>query len=136
MKRFVLLVAVAAVAGVMYVAAAPGSSRSQASGPTTAQFRALKAQVATLAKKVKAARSDLDGLAAAYLTCSLHSEVGVSQRSGYATSTTPTTALDLASTAPAYELTPFNTSEPACGQLIGLALHRNAAARLAHQFGH
>jgi hypothetical protein len=56
MKRFLMLVAVAAVAGAMYVAAAPGSQ--QAAGPTAAQFNALKKQVAGLSKKVKALKTD------------------------------------------------------------------------------
>ena len=51
MKRFLLLVGVAAVAAAMYVAASPASQ--QASGPTLKQFNALKAQVAALNKKLK-----------------------------------------------------------------------------------
>jgi hypothetical protein len=51
MKRFLLLVAVAVVAGTMYVAAAPGSP--QASGPTAKQFGALKKEVATLSTQLK-----------------------------------------------------------------------------------
>ena len=51
MKRFLMLVAVAAVAGAMYVAASPASQ--QAKGPTLKQFNALKKQVATLSKQVK-----------------------------------------------------------------------------------
>ncbi|HZC75660.1 MAG TPA: hypothetical protein VE220_06775 [Gaiellaceae bacterium] len=48
--------AVAVVAGAMYVAAAPGSH--QATGPTAAQFARLKKQVATLNKTVKALKKD------------------------------------------------------------------------------
>jgi hypothetical protein len=51
MKRFLMLVGVAAVAAAMYVAASPASQ--QASGPTARQFKALKAQVASLSKTVK-----------------------------------------------------------------------------------
>lgn len=51
MKRFLMLVGVAAVAAAMYVAAAPGSQ--QATTPTAKQFNALKKQVATLSKTVK-----------------------------------------------------------------------------------
>ena len=51
MKRFLLLVGVAAVAAAMYVAASPASQ--QASGPTLKQFNALKAKVAALNKKLK-----------------------------------------------------------------------------------
>ena len=56
MKRFLMLVGVAAVAGAMYVAAAPGSQR--AAGPTAIQFAALKKQVASLSKKLKALKAD------------------------------------------------------------------------------
>jgi hypothetical protein len=48
MTRFLTLAAVAAVAGAMYVAAAPGGLRS--AGPTRAQFKALKLRVAKLEK--------------------------------------------------------------------------------------
>ena len=51
MKRFLMLVAVAAVAGAMYVAASPASQQSK--GPTLKQFNALKKQVATLSKEIK-----------------------------------------------------------------------------------
>lgn len=56
MKRFLLLVGVAAVAGAMYVAAAPGSRQSTA--PTAAQFAALKKQVALLNRKLTALTKD------------------------------------------------------------------------------
>lgn len=58
MKRFLMLVGVAVVAAAMYVAASPASQ--QASGPTTAQFNALKKQVATLSKKLKATKLRAD----------------------------------------------------------------------------
>jgi hypothetical protein len=56
MNRFLMLVGVAAVAGAMYVAAAPGSR--QASPPTARQFSALKRQVASMNKKLKALSKD------------------------------------------------------------------------------
>jgi len=56
MKRFLLLVGVAAVAGAMYVAAAPGSR--QATAPTAKQFNTLKKQIASLSKKVKVLTKD------------------------------------------------------------------------------
>jgi hypothetical protein len=56
MKRFLMLVGVAAVAGAMYVAAAPGSR--QASPPTARQFAALKKQVSSLSTKLKALKKD------------------------------------------------------------------------------
>ena len=58
MKRFLMLVGVAAVAAAMYVAASPASQQS--SGPTLRQFNALKKQVATLSKKLKAVKSEAD----------------------------------------------------------------------------
>jgi hypothetical protein len=51
MKRFSMLVGVAVVAAAMYVAASPASHQS--SGPTAKQFKALKAQVASLSKSEK-----------------------------------------------------------------------------------
>jgi hypothetical protein len=58
MKRFLMLVGVAVVAAAMYVAASPASQQS--SGPTLKQFNALKKQVATLNKKLKAVKSEAD----------------------------------------------------------------------------
>ena len=51
MKRFLMLVGVAVVAAAMYVAAAPGSRQS--ASVTAKQFKALKAQVASLSKTLK-----------------------------------------------------------------------------------
>jgi hypothetical protein len=51
MKRFLMLVGVAAVAGAMYVAAASGSQQSR--GPTARQFAALKKEVGGLKKQLK-----------------------------------------------------------------------------------
>jgi hypothetical protein len=71
MRRFLMLVGVAAVAGAMYVAAAPGSR--QALPPTAKQFAALKKQVAVLNTKLKALTKDeksvktAAGLAVGYL---------------------------------------------------------------------
>lgn len=56
MKRLLMLVGVAVVAGAMYVAAAPGSR--QAAGPTARQFATLKRQVASLSKSLKALKKD------------------------------------------------------------------------------
>ena len=50
MKRFLLVLALVAVAGATYVATAPGS---QTAGPTAKQFKALKKQVAKLQKDEK-----------------------------------------------------------------------------------
>jgi hypothetical protein len=147
MKRFLMLVGVAAVAAAMYVAAAPGSRQS--SGPTAKQFRALKAQVTALSKKLKTTQSDLDGLAVAYVHCSLPSEVGIAQRGastfGYSFTPQggvegPTTALDLATTDPAiFELTPFDSGDSACKSLVGAAAggeRHLTAAVVARKFAH
>jgi hypothetical protein len=56
MKRFLMLVGVAAVAGAMYVAAAPGSR--QATGPTAQQFATLKREVTSLSKKLSVLTKD------------------------------------------------------------------------------
>lgn len=52
MKRFLMLVGVAVVAAAMYVAASPASQQSK--GPTAKQFNALKKQVTSLSKSLKA----------------------------------------------------------------------------------
>lgn len=64
-----MLVAVAAVAGAMYVAAASGSQQS--AGPTAKQFKALKTQVAGLQKEVKSVKAEANAVAtvvSCYLT--------------------------------------------------------------------
>jgi outer membrane murein-binding lipoprotein Lpp len=121
MKRFLMLVGVAVVAAAMYVAASPASQQS--SGPTAKQFKALKAQVAALSKKVKTTQNELAGLAVAYVHCSLPSEIGIAQ---FTVSGPPhPTALDLAGSSPAtYDLTPFNSADPACQNLVGAAAGR------------
>ena len=55
MKRFLMLVAVAALAGVMYVAAAPGGQQTT---PAAQQFAALKKKVAKLSKSLTALKKD------------------------------------------------------------------------------
>ena len=56
MKRFLMLVGVAVVAAAMYVAASPASQ--QAKAPTAKQFNALKKQVGSLSKSLKALKAD------------------------------------------------------------------------------
>ena len=70
MKRFLLLVGVAAVAAAMYVAASPASQQSR--GPTLKQFNALKKQVTTLNKKLKAVTSEADAAVGIIGACYLH----------------------------------------------------------------
>jgi outer membrane murein-binding lipoprotein Lpp len=103
MKRFLMLVGVAVVAAAMYVAA--GTASQQSRGPTARQFKALKAQVATLGKKLKATKAEADALAGAISTC-FTNVVGISEFGdpngtfGYqyldqgVTTPTSTTALD------------------------------------------
>ena len=116
MKRFLMLVAVAAVAGAMYVAASPASQ--QAKGPTLKQFNALKKQVATLSKQVKTiVKPEADAAVAIIGACYLKDNgngtasflvMPVSQRgtntSGYLFGTSginaPTTALDEVTSSP------------------------------------
>lgn len=93
MKRFLMLVAVAAVAGAMYVAAAPGSQ--QATPPTARQFAALKKQVTRMKKtltllkrdetKVKAAAGEAAGFIAGCLVTA-----GVAPVSQFGDATTAT----------------------------------------------
>ena len=143
MRKLLLLVAVAAVAGAMYVAAASGSQ--QAAGVTASQFNALKKQVATLSKKVKTAQNDINAVAFAYAHCSLHSQIGIDQRGGaaFGYSYSPdginssfTTALDLnTSGTPTYVITPFNSTDAGCESLVGAAdLHRNTSSAFAQRF--
>jgi hypothetical protein len=133
MKRFLMFVGVAAVAGAMYVAAASGSQQS--SGPTAKQFKALKTQVAALSKKLKTTQTDLNTLAFAYVHCSLPSMLTIDQRSGYQNGAGTTTALDVGNINPAYFLTTFNNSDSGCQSLVGAAPLRHQAARtIAQQF--
>lgn len=57
MNRFLMLLGVAAVAGMMYVAAASGSQQSR--GVTAKQFTALKKQVADLKQNVSVLKTQL-----------------------------------------------------------------------------
>jgi outer membrane murein-binding lipoprotein Lpp len=133
MKRFLMLMSVAVVAAAMYVAA--GSASQQSTGPTAKQFKALKAQVAALSKRVKKDETSLDTLAFAYVHCSLPSMITVDQRSGYQNGAGTTTALDIGNINPAYFLTTFNNSDQGCQNLVGAApLQHHAARTVAQQF--
>ena len=131
MKRFLMLVAVAAVAGAMYVAASPASQ--QAKGPTLKQFNALKKQVATLSKQVKTiVKPEADAAVAIIGACYLKDngngtasflvmpvrQLG-SNTNGYlfgtsGTGSTPTTALDVSAASPqANSVSPMPPSRPA-----------------------
>jgi outer membrane murein-binding lipoprotein Lpp len=75
MKRFLMLVGVAVVAAAMYVAASPASQ--QASGPTAKQFKALKAQVTSLSKKLKSTKAEADAAVGFIATCLVDPSAGV-----------------------------------------------------------
>ncbi len=131
MKRFLTLLAFAAVAGAMYVAAAPGGQQAT---PTAKQFAALKKQVAALSKEAKSAQKDVNLLAGVVVGCMLHQTVGVVQNGdpggtfGYSFTDSGahqslTTALDLTSGTPTYTLLTLNTSDASlgCASLVGAA---------------
>jgi hypothetical protein len=147
MTRFLTLLAVAAIAGAMYVAAAPGGLRS--SGPTAKQFKALTKKVTKLQKQVTNLKKEADASLAIEGLCILHQPVGVDQlgtsSSGYLfgpPQTAPTvstavarSALDLApstETSPQHKFFELNTSQTACVQLAAssssLAAVRSVAA--------
>ncbi len=141
MSRFLITLAAVVVAGAMYVAAAPGS---QQAGPTAAQFKALKKEVAKLQKQVKDTNGGLNTLAAVTFGCMLHETLGVAQKGDpggtYGYTYTPnggapgfTTALDL-SGAPTSTLLTLNPDPQLdCASLVGLqnARHPGALARWA-----
>lgn len=130
MTRFLLLLAATAVAGAMYVAAAPGSPTS--AGPTAAQFKALSKKVTVLQKQVKSLKKEADASLGIEALCILHQPVGVDQvgtsASGYlfgppqtapnAVTATATSALNLATEAsPQHKFLQLNTSQQVCVQL-------------------
>jgi hypothetical protein len=141
MKRFLTLLAVAAIAGVMYVTAAPGGLRS--AGPTAKQFKALKASVTKLQKQLKTVKTEAEAGLAIEELCIMHAPVGVSQlgtsSSGYlfgppqttptASTASATSALDLAPSSPQYRLLALNTSQADCVTLANTAsTHATARA--------
>lgn len=75
MKRFLMLVGVAVVAAAMYVAAGTASQQSKA--PTAKQFKALKAQVASLSKKLKSTRKEADAAVGFIGQCFVSTNSGV-----------------------------------------------------------
>ena len=152
MTRFLTLLAVAAIAGVMYVAAAPGGLRS--AGPTAKQFGALSKKVTKLQKQVTSLKKEADASLAIEGLCIMHAPVGVDQvgtsASGYlfgppqtaptVVTATATSALNLA---PSTEASPqrkffeLNTSQQACVQLANtaskLTVERAVALLAAHR---
>jgi hypothetical protein len=147
MKRFLMLVGVAVVAAAMYVAAAPGSQ--QAKAPTAKQFNALKKQVASLAKTVKAVKTVPAAEAGVITACDAGAApidefgdgVNATPTEGYEYSPTSTangastfltTALDIApSSDSGAGWFAFGTSS--CGSLLNTSALRHAAARAGIQ---
>jgi hypothetical protein len=140
MRRFVGALALVAVAGAIYVAAAPGA---QQAGPTAKQFAALKKTVTKLQKQVKAATNDANGALGLVLVCVMHQPVAVdavgSSTDGYlfgAPGVTPeeaTTALNLAAAteaSPQYRMYVVNTTNSGCVDAVNQA----ATLTSAHLF--
>jgi hypothetical protein len=143
MNRFLTILAVAAVAGVMYVAAAPGGLRT--TGPTARQFKALVLRVKKDERSLNAVKKLASEEAAILVTCLLVQAPAVDQRgtvagTGYSY-TDPTvnggspfltTALDLApanaTTADFY----FLGTSPACAAAIN---SQGAASAASHVGG-
>jgi len=146
MKRFLLLVGVAAVAAAMYVAASPASQQSRFA--TEKQFLALQKKVATLNKNLKnttgVANAALGIIADCYFTVGASTAkangLGVSQfgngSSGFlfgtnSTTALPRSALDVAPSSPTYYLQEVT---PACvaGNLLKHRAVRSDLSRLQH----
>jgi hypothetical protein len=147
MKRFLALLAIAAVGAITYVATAPGGLRTV---PTPRQFAALQKQVGALQKKVKSLKQEADASFAVLGLCIMHSPVGVDQvgtsASGYlfgppqtaptAVTATAGSALDLApstETSPQHEFFALNTTQQACVKLAS-AVSTAAAKRSVATF--
>jgi len=146
MTRFLTLLAVAAIAGAMYVAAAPGGLRS--SGPTAKQFKALTAKVTRLQKQVASLKKEADATLGIEALCILHQPVGVDQlgtsSSGYlfgppqtgpnAVTASATSALNLApstESSPQHKFFELNTSQTACVQIAASSSTVAAAQSVA-----
>lgn len=130
MTRFLIVLALIAVAGATYIAAAPGS---QTAGPTAAQFNALKRQVAGLERKVK----DVNAL----LKVCMASSAPITRRGDWETPTGPTfgysyqdpsmnsgtpfpeTALDIAGSGDTNVMW-ITGGGPKCGAKVGTARRR------------
>lgn len=147
MQRFLTLVAVAAIAGAMYVAAAPGGLRS--TGPTPAQFKALKARVASLQKALGQVKKESDAVAVVMVQCVMYQAQAVDDfgngASGFGYDYTDpqqnggqpflTSALDLAPSTETTSQFYFLGVNPACAPTInshtGSASASNAVQRLS-----
>jgi hypothetical protein len=147
MQRFLMLLAVAAIAGTMYVAAAPGGLRS--AGPTQAQFKALKVRVANLQKVVGQVKKESDAATVVLTQCVMyHAQAvdnygdGTGHTSGYSY-TDPTqnggqpfltTALDVAPSTETSSEFYFLGVNPACAPLINSHTGSASTARSRSAF--
>ena len=146
MKRFMLVLALVAVAGATYVAT---SSGSQTAGPTAKQFRALKKTVNHLKTEIKYAEEYELGMGDFLLTCMVHGPVGVDSvgdgSNGYlfgAPGTPPASAtsqsaltLDTSGT-PAYAFFTVRLDNQDCVDFINSVAGRHALHRLGSFAGH
>jgi len=135
MKRFLTLLGIAAVAGAVYVATAPGGLRST---PTPAQWKAMTAKVTKLQRQVTNLKKEADAALGVELLCIMHKPVAVDQSggptSGYlfgppqtapnAVTATASSALNLApstETSPQHRFFELNTSQSACVKISNSA---------------
>lgn len=153
MKRFMMLVGVAVVAGAMYVAASPASQ--QANGPSAKQFKALKKQVASLSKTETSVKK-LATAEAALLTACMKIAVPVNQfgdpdgslsgtKQGYhygkgpnptvTTADIYTTGLDVSSTSDTGAVW-FVGGDNTCGTALGESALQHAAAKAGIRLPH
>jgi len=148
MNRLLTLLAIAAVAGAMYVAAAPGGLRSV---PTPAQFTALTKKVTKLQKQVKNLSKEADAAIGVEVLCIMHKPVGVDQvgnaTAGYlfgppqtapdAVTAAASSALNLApstESSPQHRVLELNTSQSVCVKIANSAGSLTAAQRSVATF--
>ena len=145
MKRFLMLVGVAVVAGAMYVAASPASQQSK--GPTAKQFNALKKQVATQGKTIKTLKT-FDGIVASFIQDCAQAAVPIDQFGNPAATpaegynydlpgNTPeailTTALDVTDPTQDTGALFITGGDASCGTLVNGSGLRRAAAKAGLQ---
>ncbi len=138
MKRLLMFVGVAVVAAAMYVAASPASQQS--SGPSAKQFAALKKQVTSQGKQLKAVKQLALAEAVVIVDCmaatvpiNQFGDNTVAQTEGYNYSQPSgagnflTTALDVTDPADTNALwVTGGTAQSNCQGALGGALHRVA----------
>ena len=141
MKRFMLVLALVAVAGATYVATAPGS---QTAGPTGRQFRALKREVNHLKVQVRYAQEFELGMADFLLTCMVHAPIAANsvgdESNGYlfgapgspplSATSTSALALDTSGT-PDYAFFTENLANQDCVDFINTIASRHGLKRFS-----